>query len=703
MKKNFYILILFFTFFFPVENQASTDADKYVKMLRTARDDSTKGQIYLKLGNFYRNNNTQKTIEYYSLSNACFKQAGLTKAYTDGIISLGIYYMIIGVYNEAEAAIKLGISLSIKNHDRENEIYAKSQLGAVYRQMGRYMDANEIFKRIINKNPMNRIMDSVNKLQSGGRKLSSEKKGYFGKIISLYNSYSIVLFDMQQTDKAIELEKMAYDLAWKIGDEDRLNMTCFNMICDYSDIQQYDKALELLKIYEKNGLKKNDESILDDVKILKAEVYKRRGNYQEAMRIMNSLDLSSSPIIINACNYLQLKAEIAAKLNDYSEFKKNIDKVYKLKDKSEFNVVNNIYSYYIEYYQIMKDYKTALLYSDTLQNICDSVFSTGDMGQLVKQIALTQYQNKLNEIKLLKKQNTLLNNKVNMEQKTRLLLGVLAVIVLAIIALFLRNIRFNKRAARLFQSKNAELRELNSELAVSNSTKDKFFSIIAHDLKNPIGNTKNALEILRDCYSDLENEEKKEYISMLKDASESAYMLLDDLLVWSYSQRGEIEYHPRMIKPVEIAAGTVSLQSLAARNKNLKLSNNVDPNLEIYADSKLVMTILRNLVSNSIKFTTEGGEIEIGSGKAGETGMALLFVRDTGIGIPPEKIDLLFRVDTNISTPGTAGEKGTGLGLILCQEFAEKNGGKITVKSELGKGTEFDLLLPGSAEITKGN
>ena len=171
---------------------------------------------------------------------------------------------------------------------------------------------------------------------------------------------------------------------------------------------------------------------------------------------------------------------------------------------------------------------------------------------------------------------------------------------------------------------------------------------------------------------------------------------MEDLLIWSQTQRGEIDYHPEMIKPEILAGRVISLQRLSAVNKKIELKNIVDSDLEVYADGKLVMTILRNLVSNAIKFTQEGGTIEIGSASsdAAEDGMAVIYVKDNGVGMPAEKLNLLFRVDTNVSTPGTLGEKGTGLGLILCKEFAEKNGGNISVTSNPGEGSRFEFHLP---------
>ncbi len=250
---------------------------------------------------------------------------------------------------------------------------------------------------------------------------------------------------------------------------------------------------------------------------------------------------------------------------------------------------------------------------------------------------------------------------------------------------------------------NEELKELNTnlekkveqrtqELKELNATKDKFFSIIAHDLKNPFNTLMGFTELLLENLSDYDQEKLKEFIGILHDTSKHSYALLENLLEWSRSQTGRLEITPEKIKLCSIFNENIDLLSNNASKKHIQLINSIDPDTEAFADSNMINTVIRNLISNAIKYTKANGTITGSSKLTGN--MIEISVTDNGIGIAPENIEKLFKIDVNYSTKGTAEETGTGLGLILCREFVNKNGGKIWVKSEYGKGSSFQFTLP---------
>jgi len=250
---------------------------------------------------------------------------------------------------------------------------------------------------------------------------------------------------------------------------------------------------------------------------------------------------------------------------------------------------------------------------------------------------------------------------------------------------------------------NEELKELNTnlekkveqrtqELKELNATKDKFFSIIAHDLKNPFNTLMGFTELLLENLSDYNEEKLKEFIGILHDTSRHSYALLENLLEWSRSQTGRLEMAPEKIRLHSIFNENIDLLSNNASKKHIQLTNSIDPDAEAFADSNMISTVIRNLISNAIKYTKKNGSITGSSKIAGDT--IEISVTDNGIGIAPENIEKLFKIDVNYSTKGTAEETGTGLGLILCREFVNKNGGKIWVESEYGKGSCFQFTLP---------
>lgn len=256
---------------------------------------------------------------------------------------------------------------------------------------------------------------------------------------------------------------------------------------------------------------------------------------------------------------------------------------------------------------------------------------------------------------------------------------------------------------REIHKKNIELQELNEsletkvqkrtkELCELNATKDKFFSIIAHDLKNPFNALLGFSTLLLDDYDKFSDEEKIDLIRTMDTASKNAYKLLQNLLEWSRSQTGSIQWEPDAVSLHEVVSITIDLLSDAANVKEVSINSIIMPNIKIWADGNMAMTVIRNLISNALKYTPKGGDIKVYTKKADKK--IEITIEDNGVGISEEDLPKLFRIDVNHSTSGTNNEQGTGLGLILCKEFVEKNGGEIWVESIEGKGSKFKFTFP---------
>ena len=230
-----------------------------------------------------------------------------------------------------------------------------------------------------------------------------------------------------------------------------------------------------------------------------------------------------------------------------------------------------------------------------------------------------------------------------------------------------------------------QLRELNA-------TKDKFFSIIAHDLKSPFNSLIGFSKILYKNSHELNNGEKAKYTKMIYKTSEQTYNLLENLLLWSRSQIGRIKCSPQTTNLNDIITENIDLHINIAKSKNIKLNNYISNDISVYVDKEMISTTIRNLISNALKFTKTGGEVNIST--MSKNGFVEVIIADNGVGIAKEDISKLFKIDVSYSTMGTAKEKGTGLGLILCKDFVNQNGGEISIESELGKGTKFIFTLP---------
>lgn len=249
-----------------------------------------------------------------------------------------------------------------------------------------------------------------------------------------------------------------------------------------------------------------------------------------------------------------------------------------------------------------------------------------------------------------------------------------------------KDVTEHKKSEQALLESEARFKELNV-------TKDKLFSIIGHDLKGPLNNILGFSELIDQNFENFSEQEIKQYINLIYKSSITVTELLENLLTWSRAQRNILTVSPHNIAvyfTVEKCFGQLIQNAL---QKEIRLNNNVQPETVVYADEEMIATILRNLVSNAIKFTSRGGTISVITKSSQE--QVAIGIKDTGIGIAPEIMAQLFQPDENHTSLGTEGEKGTGLGLIICKDLVEKNYGKIWAESEPDNGTTFFISLPG--------
>ncbi len=250
-----------------------------------------------------------------------------------------------------------------------------------------------------------------------------------------------------------------------------------------------------------------------------------------------------------------------------------------------------------------------------------------------------------------------------------------------------------------------ELIRSESLLRELNSTKDRFFSIIAHDLKNPLGSCIMTTEALISSWDSFDEDEKKDLIGHMKTNSKNLFQLLDNLLTWARSQSDKIEFNQIKFDLYQVAEEISTLVIMTAKNKGIEFSSLISENTYVFADYFMISTVLRNLISNALKFTKSGGSVALSANfNVNEENFITVSIADTGIGMDKTDSDNLFRLDVRQSTLGTADEKGTGLGLLISKDFVEKNGGKIWAVSEKGKGTTFCFTIqkyPGSQNEEK--
>lgn len=335
-------------------------------------------------------------------------------------------------------------------------------------------------------------------------------------------------------------------------------------------------------------------------------------------------------------------------------------------------LVDEIYKEQIEVYRKMGNYKELVTVMDLERAMSDSLMNVEKATQIASLESVYELEQTNNNLKQLQ-----LKEQANLQKRNVLWVIVVGLCVIVGVALF-----FYRKTSRL----NRALKEQKEALAASNAMKDNLFSVIGHDLRGPVGNINMVLDILDDEKTTLE--ERNFMMEALRGQSQTTLETLETLLFWGKSQINKAGVKQIKLTILNSIQKSLRLLSFSASKKNISIVNNVSDVVKVLADADQLDFVLRNVLSNAIKFTPFGGVVTISTDLNKLPGFAVLAVKDTGIGMTPAQIDVLFKPVLK-STPGTDNEKGTGIGLMLCKEFVEQNGGKIWVESEVGKGSVF--------------
>ncbi|MDA3843624.1 MAG: tetratricopeptide repeat-containing sensor histidine kinase [Candidatus Kapabacteria bacterium] len=505
-------------------------------------------------------------------------------------------------------------------------------------------------------------------------------------IADSYHYIAIVYYYLMNFDKALEYNTKAFGLRIKTKDSVGIAMSS-NNIAMLMLRDSVDRALEFnessLAIMESVG---NDKNLVHLKVIANALIniglIKQHLNEPEAAK-----EYLNRALKVNEKTYdLRSKALIFANLGSQYLTAGNNDKAYSYLsrgleitahiDADDLKAV--FYNKLADYYISIDDYKNAYALRDKFNQIKDEVF-TGAHRNKIQELEFAV------EKELSDKKNEILRK----EKKTQLVFFVIIFVLILSLGLVLYSRdRTKKKTNKILYAKNTELNE-------ANAAKDKFFTIIAHDLKTPMWWQKNMTELLSQKVDNMSTDRIKEITGILDESAQHSIHLIDNLLQWSRTQTGRIEFLPILLDVNLKAKESIEHLNLDAKSKNVEIINNIENGAKIYADENMINIILRNLISNAVKFSNEGGKVEINYKR--NNGFAEISVRDYGVGMAEEELDKLFRIDIHHTSLGTSQEKGTGLGLILCKEFIEMNKGSIHAISQIGEGTEFILSVPVSA------
>lgn len=494
----------------------------------------------------------------------------------------------------------------------------------------------------------------------------------------------------------------------RLNAQEAIAVSNTNIARAYKHSKQYDEAEKYvnkaINIYEQYKDRQNIAKLLlmwGELQLLKDEYEKAVQNFRNAISIFN--EYNNTEAIINA--YLKL-SETYSEQQQFDSALRSAQNALQLSDslslmekkRDVFFILSGIYSAQAKCAPAFEFYKKYNALNDSIE-------------QKVKSDQFSKYQ--LSYEKLMKNKEI---EVLEVENEKRLLkqkyekyffIGIAAIALAGIIVFSLRY-REKNRATKILLTKNQQIHEQKEELQQTferlsenekklrqaNQTKDRLFSIIGHDLRNPIGAIKSILDELIAPDSPFDEAGKNEILKDLSESAQNTYILLENLLCWAKNQSGDIQFNPENVKISELIEQNIGLLNHNAQSKQIDIKLQELNDVEIVADKNMINTVIRNLLSNAIKFTPDGGEIRIGSKQRNDSKNIQIFIEDTGVGIPKENIDKLFDNNIHFSTYGTHEEKGSGLGLILCKEFIEKHNGKIHVESVLDKGSTFIIEFP---------
>ncbi len=355
------------------------------------------------------------------------------------------------------------------------------------------------------------------------------------------------------------------------------------------------------------------------------------------------------------------------------------------------------FDYLYEAYLKIEDFEQAALFQKKYAGISDLIYAEANERKIEELNTQYKIEHKEQEIKNLKEINDEKEKRLATSQKFNATLILLLLVVCVSVYFFIRSYREKKKINKELQQINAKVIKQNEELKELNSSKDKFFSIIGHDLKGPLNSLTSFSQLLINHTASLTEEEIRTIAKDLDKSLKNLFELLENLLGWARSQTGRLEFVPENFRIADVIKENVRLLSKAARNKKIKIEMILDENITVSADINSVKTVVRNLLSNAIKFTEEDGVISIFVDEWKDN--IEIGIHDTGVGMSPEVRKKIFDLTAKHSTLGTKNEKGTGLGLLLCKEFIERNNGSISVESEPGVGSTFKFTLPKAKKV----
>lgn len=637
------------------------------------------GVLYKELSNY------DEALRYYREAYLINKDIGSSMGIASTFSSMGSVHKYMGNYDSAISYFQQALVLNTKLRQKRQIAYHLGQMGEVQRLYANYLKALEYYQKELS------IIKEI-----GDKRLESY----------LLMGIGIVHLMQENRETALQYLTSCLDLAMENGDKRLISRSLNEIGALYIQQEKFEDAIvninQALAISEEIGSK---TGIAESFFLLGVISESQNKNtlaleyFQKAIRLHEELG-QLAPTAETSIK----SAHVLFKMQRYDEVIRNATAGLKIAQeigaKESIMQASEILA---KAYAQLNDFENAFFYHKLYADARNEIFTREGENKIIAIESRFELERKEQEILLLNRNQEINENRILVQRLVIAFIAILILILAIVLIAFIQRAKVKQRINTLLENKNKKislqaekLTKANTELHDLNATKNKFFSIIAHDLRSPFNSINGMLDIIVSDFDDLECKEVKEMLTSAQNASNVAFSLVENLLEWSRTQIGGIIVNPKKLCLTELVEHNFKLYENIAQSKEIRLSNNVDSNVAVYADEAMLNTVFRNLISNAIKFTKKGGLMSI-SADVLESEVKVFF-KDNGVGIKKEKIERLFRIDSNYRTNGTENEKGTGLGLFLCMEFIKQSGGEIIVTSTEGVGSTFTMNLP-----AKGN
>lgn len=495
--------------------------------------------------------------------------------------------------------------------------------------------------------------------------------------------------------RALASHERAYASWQQTGDQAGQTASLTAMGASHHQLRHYSRALYYLRQALADAQKLNDSTRTSQALTSTGQVYDELGNYEEALgyyaRALRFMPAATPPA--QRATALHVLATTHDSLGNWSDAIRALREAVPLAERGGSRVqLSSLYKALADDYRRKDDYQNALEALSRYSALQDDVFAEQRSAQVAELQTRYETEKKEREIQLLTKGRQMQEANLQRQKLLRNALAIGALLLLLTVGALYRSRRQQARANRLLQRKNRAINRQKEELRRLNQTKDTLFSVISHDLRSPLSSLYSLFTLMN--MGTVPPDRLAAHTQRLTRTLDVTLRLLDNLLNWSAGQMQSNKVRPEKLPLETFTEEALALLASDAERKSIQMTSQVPSPCLVRADPNMVRLVLRNLVGNAIKFTPQGGSILVAARRLEHEGAWEVSVTDTGVGIAPEDHGKVLGQDGHHTTLGTAQEKGAGLGLRLCKEFVERNGGRLSFSSRVGKGTTFWFTLP---------